>query len=335
MPKFFYDNEGETPEVRPTVSEDLPTVSEEGETVQGGEEFDISSFDFTISDPGEILEFSQTEEGKAADQAVTASDTTKRFSLSNLSAALSETAERLMAETPREPKPCTSKPKSPKPPRERKPLFLKKERETAVDLPQEEAPAPAKEKIHFTGGTFSQVSRRWLRYALRPSGLYDGVTELLYPLFLVGVMLFFGGFYLLLGLDWYFAELISVGRLFAIAAVGLLVGGAAAMSFGGGVQGLSLLCRKERINPFRVLGTVAGACVYPASLLILGLLIQLIFKASVSMSFGVTAILWLLCSLLDVLRDLMGEKHLFKCVVFTVLWGFLLFLTMSLTFTLK
>lgn len=334
MPKFLYDNEDATSEVRPAVSEELPPAPQEEEAEQSGEEFDISAFDFTIPDPGEIPEFSETEEGKAADQVAPSSHTPKRFSLSNLSAALSETAERLMAETPREPKPRTSKPKSPKPPRERKPLFRKKERE-AADFPQGEPPVPAKERIRFSGGTFSQVSRRWLRYALRPSGLYDGVTELLYPLFLIGVMLFFGGFYLLLGLDWYFAGLISVGRLFAIAAVGLLVGGAAATSFGGGVQGLSLLCRKERINPFRVLGTVAGACVYPASLLILGLLIRLIFNASVSMSFGVTAILWLLCSLLDVLRDLMGEKHLFKCVAFTVLWGFLLFLTMSLTFTLK
>lgn len=333
MPQFPYDEETTPQEGTPEPKEE--TASLTGETSPEGAEgeFDISSFDFNIADPGEIKEYSELKE--AAEGSKESSETEKKgkFSLSKLSAMVSEKAEKLMEETPKEPK---IREKREKPKKERKPLFRTKEK-TAVAAAEfgEKQEEHRGEKIRFTGGSFRQVSRRWLRYALRPSALYDGVTELLAPLFLAGVMFFFGGFYLLIGLDWYFADLISMGRLWAFVAVGLLVGGTAAMMFSAGVQGLSLICRKERIRPFRVVSTVAGACVYPASLLILGLLIQLIFRASVSMSFGITAVLWLISLLLDILRDLFGEKNLFKSSVLIVLWGFLLFVIMTLTFSLK
>lgn len=306
--------------------ENTPETAEETQPPKTKEEFDISSFDFTIADPGEIKEFSEIREETEAEAAPEEAEapTKKSFSLSRLTAALSEKAEKLMEETPREKK---EKPKKEKP---------KKEKPVPAPKPKEEPrEKPIRTPIRFSGGSARQIARRWLRYALRPASLYDTVTERLYPLFLAGVMLFFGGFYLLIGLDWYFADLVSAGRLWAMVAVGLLVGGTAALGFSAGAQGLSMICRKERLYPFRVLSTVAGACVYPSSLLILGLLIQLIFRASVSMSFGITAVLWLISLLLDVLRDLFGEKNLFKSTLLIVLWGFILFSVMTLTFTLK
>ena len=289
------------------------------------EEFDISSFDFSIADPGEIKEFSETHPAEETSLQESEPETKKSFSLSRFASMLSEKAEKLMEEKPREKKE-----------KELKELKEPKQRPVRISKPKPEKPdRPKKDPIRFSGGSAQQISRRWMRYALRPSSLYDTVTERLYPLFLAGAMLFFGGFYLLIGLDWYFADLISAGRMWAFVCVGLLVGGTAALGFSAGTQGLSLLCRKERLRPFRLLSTVAGTCVYPSSLMILGLLIQLIFKASVSMSFGITAILWMITLLLDVLRDLFGEKHLFKSTVLIVVWGFILFLVMTLTFTLK
>lgn len=291
------------------------------EETKPAEEFDISSFDFTIADPGEIKEFSEMQEENEPSPSEESPDGEKKksFSLTKLASTLSEKAEKLMEETPRE-----KKEKEPK----EKLSPIKKQK-------PEREPKPKKNPIRFSGGSFTQVSRRWLRYALRPSTLYDGIDERLSPLFLAGVMAFFGGFYLLIGLDWFFADLISLGRLWAFVSVGLLVGGTAALGFSAAVQGLSLMIRKEKIRPFQILSTVAGACVYPSALLILGLLIQLIFKASVSMSFGITAVLWMITFLLDILRDMFGEKQLFKSTVLIVLWGFILFLVMTLTFTLK
>ncbi len=333
MPQFLYDDQTTPEETTPKPEEETASLTEGTSSEGEKEEFDISSFDFTIADPGEIKEFSELKEATEETQEPSEAEKKEKFSLSKLSSIVSEKAEKLMEETPKEPK---IREKKEKPKKERKLLFRPKEKtavaEEKIDVQQEK---PQREKIHFTGGSFRQVSRRWLRYALRPAALYDGVTELLAPLFLVGVMLFFGGFYLLIGLDWYFADLISMGRLWAFVVVGLLVGGTAALSFAAGTQGLSLICRKERLRPFRVLSTVAGACVYPASLLILGLLLQLIFHASVSMSFGIMAVLWLTYLLLDVLRDLFGEKNLFKSSVLIILWSFLLFVIMTLTFTLK
>ncbi len=325
MPEFYDET---TPENLSSQEGEETSASVEAVNLDdpaGKSEFDISTFDFTIEDPGEIEEFSQMTsvsepKPKPAE---------KNFSLSKISSLISEKAEKLMEEKPREEKPKKEKVFKEKP---------KKEKAVREFSPLSKIAAEEPEKtrsIQFTGGTFAQVSRRWLRYALRPSALYDGVTELLAPLFLVITMAFFGAFYLLLGLDWYFANLIAPGRLWGIVGVGLLVGGVAALSFGAGVQGLSLLLRREKIRPFRVMGPVAGACVYPGALLLLGFLIQLIFRASVSMSFGITALLWLIYTLFEVLRDMFGEKNLVKSAAFTALWGFVLFLIMTLTFSLK
>lgn len=319
----FYDETA--PENLPS-QENEDSVSAEAEVSSEKSEFDISTFDFTIEDPGEIEEFSQMNPVAEAEPP----SEEKGFSLSKISSLISEKAEKLMEEKPREEKPKKEKVFKEKPKKE------KKVREVSpLSQPSAEEPNQRARSIQFTGGTFAQVSRRWLRYALRPSALYDGVTELLSPLFLAITMAFFGFFYLLLGLDWYFAELIAPSRLWVIVGVGLLVGGVASLSFGAGVQGLSLLLRKEKIRPFRVMGPVAGACVYPGALLILGFLIQVIFRASVSMSFGITALLWLIYTLFEVLRDMFGEKNLVKSAAFTALWGFVLFLIMTLTFSLK
>lgn len=349
MPNLPYDNRFDD-DTSPVGEEELPSP-------ENGEEFDISSFDFTIADPWETEQPARegggdneeprpeesagrsVEEAEEAVEEILWEEPKKKFSFKNLSDALSEKVTKLMEEPEKEPKVRKKKEKP-------APAFLQKKEASLSDSSEAENPppsgsepdqpvAPEDEKVRFTGGSFRQVSRRWLRYALRPGTLYENISEKLWPLFLGLSMAFFGGFYLLLGLDWYFANLISVGRLFAIAAVGLLVGGIAAMAFAAGTLGLSMFCRKERLRPFRILSTVAGACVYPAFLLLTGFLIQVIFHVSVSMSFGITALLWFFYLLLDVLRELFGEKHLFKSTGFLVGWGFLLFLIMTLTFTLK
>ena len=307
------------------------------------EEFDISSFDFTIADPGDQGEYASTPEASEADakQADDSPKKKKKFSLSALSEAISEKAEKLMEESPREERPKKEKIKKEKSP---------KIRQESSEFPGEReepqsAPKKGKEerrkidlsafRLPFTRESLPRICRRWLRYALRPAALYENITESYWPMFLAGVGVYFAAFYLLIGLDWYFADLVSAGRLWAIMGVGLLVGGVASTTFAAGAQGLSLICRKERIRPFRMFASLAGSCVYPSSLLILGFLLRIVFPISVSMSFGVVSLLWVVGNVLEVLREQFGEKHLFKSVVLTVLWAFLLFAVMTLTFTLK
>ncbi len=346
MPNYPYDDEL-TPDVTPEqLPEEPDSTPESGDFA---EEFDISSFDFTIADPGEIAEYSETiggsedlapeedflEDQESAEILDSAPGKKPKFSFRELSATVTEKITKLMEETPKEPKVRLPKKKKEK---EQEPAAEPEFSEGKTKHPRQPLPLseePGDEKVRFTGGTFRQVSKRWLRYALRPGTLCENVSEKLWPLFLAGVMAFFGGFYLLLGLDWYFAGLVSAGRLWAVVGVGLLVGGTAAMAFAAGTLALSLSCRKERLRPFRIISGVAGACVYPAGLMIFGLLVQLIFHASVSMSFGIMALLWFFYLLVDVLRDLFGEKHLFKSTVLLVVWGFFLFLVMTWTFTLK
>lgn len=308
------------------------------------EEFDISSFDFTIADPGDQGEYASTPEATEATETGPSGErpkkTKKRFSFSALSAAISEKAEKLMEESPREEKPKKEKISKEKPQKIRR-------ESPEISGEREDPPSPPKEKkerqridlrslrIPFTKESLARICRRWLRYALRPAALYENITESYWPMFLAGVGVYFAAFYLLIGLDWYFADLVSAGRLWAVTAVGLLVGGVAATTFAAGAQGLSLICRKERIRPFRTFASLAGACVYPSSLLILGFLLRVIFPISVSMSFGVISLLWTVSNVLEVLREQFGEKHLFKSVVLTVLWAFLLFAVMTITFTLK
>lgn len=363
----FDDQMPETPE---------PSQRPTPETEDFTEEFDISSFDFTIADPGEIREFSEERESaeELEESAESSSEMSElfgtdekesKFSFRKWADTVTEKVSKFMEDAPKEGKFRLPKKQNELPSEEgskgEEPTVTEEsaeaeerstaERTAGEDLaaekparPEESKPkrepiplteGPDNDKIRFTGGSFRQVSRRWMRYALRPGTLCENVSEKLWPLFLAGVMGFFGGFYLLLGLDWYFADLVSAGRLWAIVLVGLLVGGAAAMAFAAGTLALSLLFRKERIRPFRILSGAAGACVYPAGLMLFGLLIQLLFRTSVSMSFGIMAILWFFHLLLDVLRELFGEKHLFKSTVLLVLWGFVLFLLMSWTFTLK
>lgn len=326
---------------------DAVNLPEEQKPADGNgvyEEFDISSFDFTIADPGDPEEYAatpgSTEETEAEGSEDRPKKKKKKFSFSALSAALSEKAERLMAESPREEKPKKEKIQKEKPEKIRQ---KSPEPSPAQEIPRS-APKGKKERkeidrrslrIPFTKEAFSRICRRWLRYALRPAALYENITESYWPMFLAGIGVYFAAFYLLIGLDWYFADLVSVGRLWAVTGVGLLVGGVAATTFAAGAQGLSLLCRRERIRPFRMFAALAGACVYPSSLLILGFLLRVIFPLSVSMSFGVISLLWMISNVLEVLREQFGEKHLFKSVVLTVIWAFVLFAVMTMTFTLK
>ncbi len=179
-----------------------------------------------------------------------------------------------------------------------------------------------------------QKTKRYLRYALRPSELYENMQESLWILFLGGTSLFFGLFYLLVAMDWHQADLISTGRLWAFVFVGLLVGATAALSFAGGTQLLSRWIRKEPLRPFRLLSSVAGAALFPTAVLLFGLLIGLIFGAAVSMSFGVTALLWWIYTLMEVLRDLFPKRY-GPILTFLTLWGAVVFIVISLTFVLK
>ncbi len=285
------------------------------------EEFDIASFDFTVADPGEAPQPPRPEREEGNEK-----PSVKRR-LKTFSSSFSSKVEQMMEEKPKPEKAEKTPPEKGKKPRKERVSF------------KEKAPAPLTEESGpvwtLPKGSVAQISRRWVRYALRPSSLYNNINEGMWPLFLGGIGLFFAALYLLIGLDWLFASLLSPARLWAILLVGALVGGASATLFALGVQVLSRLLKKEKIRPFRVLSSFAGACVCPSVLLVLGFLIQIIFKASVSMSFGVTALLWLTYTLVEVLRDLFGEKKLFFSTLLVILWGVVTFFMMTLTFTLK
>lgn len=316
MPRF-YDNDPFRRTSEPRTAPETPETETEpaageidGGTVVSYEEFDISSFDFSIADPGE-----DTEETPAVP---TPGDTeplpvSERESEGSSFKTISEKVSGKITGT------FSGKSSG-------------KIRQKGKRSDTDRADSPA--KFPISKETLQLKGRRYLRYALRPSALYENIGEVLWPLFLGGASLFMGVVYLLIGLDWYNADLIATSRLWAFALVGLLVGASAALSFAGGVQIVSLIIRKEKIRPFRVLSSVAGAAVFPSALLILGLLIQLIFGAAVSMSFGVMAILWLVYILMEVLRDFFGNRFL-PNLTFLTAWGFLLFTVMSLTFSLK
>lgn len=256
------------------------------------EEFDISTFDFTIRDPGE----------------------------DPLPPAEEPAAEPVKVE------------EAPSPKKERK-----KPREE-----EEEEPAPGEEvRTAFGLPNFAAMDRRawrnklrrYLRYALRPSGLYENMSERLWAFFLGGNCLFMALFYLLVGLDWLHADLISGGRLVAFVLTGGLLGGAAALSFVGLTALTARLCREDAIRPFRLLSSVAGAWLFPAASLLFGLLLSF-FGLSVSMSFGIMALLWWIYTLTEVLRDLLGKRY-FSILTLIVLWGVALMSVISVTFRLK
>ncbi len=281
--------------------------------------YDISAFDFTIADPGE----SPSPSVPSAPEEPRKPSAKRR--MKEASASLSSKLERLMED----------KPKKERPNKKEKPGKKEGEVVQSSSSEGEEFPENTPSPWRISKGSVSQICRRWVRYALRPSSLYNNINEGLWPLFLGGIGVFFAAFYLLIGLDWLFADLVSPGRLWAVVLVGALVGGSSASLFALGTQGVSLLCKKEKIRPFRMLSAFAGACVCPSVLLVLGFFIQVIFRVSVSMSFGIVAVLWMMYGLLEVLRDILGEKKLFFSALTVTLWGFVTFLLMTLTFTLK
>ena len=244
------------------------------------EEFDISSFDFTVRDPGEAS-----------------------------------------AEAPEPPTP-------------------------SVEPPKEEKPSPSPRSLPEKKGWFGLPDyraldrralknklRRYLRYALRPAGLYENVHEPIWWMFLTGCCGFMALFYLLVGLDWMQADLISGGRLAAFVLTGALMGGAAALGFAMLTSLTARLCREDAVRPFRLLSSLAGAWVFPSLVLLLGLVLSLC-GCAVSMSFGLMALLWWIFTLTEVLKDLFGPRYL-PILTVTVLWGMALFGLISVTFTLK
>lgn len=259
------------------------------------EEFDISKFDFSIADPWE----------EAPQE----------------------------AETPTEP-PAEEPAEAPE-----TPSFS----EELLDLPlTPEKTPPAKEKRErslpsFSFGvdkkTFLRKSRRYLRYALRPSGLYENISESLWWIFLLGCCLFGCAFYLLLGMDWASAGMIASARVPLLMLTGLLLGGTVSVAFAGGACVLAKLCKEDDLKPFRMISAVAGSAVYPAAVLLFGLFLGL-FGLSVSMSFGVVALLWWIFNLMEMLKDLMGRRF-FPILTFIILWSAGLFALITATFMLK
>jgi len=320
MTDYPYENEKNPLDEAPKPQEQAPdyTAGIEEET------FDISTFDFSIADPWE----NETEPEAAPvprEESRKPEEKPKKKPLSwkGISDKISDAFDDKPREEP------VKKPRKQKP----EPAAVRMEEEPP--LPMEKPPRKKLSLPRLTKEEWMAKGRRWIRYALRPSMLYENIQERLWPLFLAATALFSGMLYLLIGLDWHRAEMISSGRLWAFVFVGLLLGGTMALAFGAGAQILSLICKKETLRPFKVLSAVGGAAIFPGLLLVLGLLIRLIFGAAVSMSFGITALLWWIYILLEALRDIFGEKNLYKSALFTTLWGFLLFCLMTLTFSLK
>lgn len=264
------------------------------------EEFDISKFDFTIRDPGE-------------------------------DPAPAPSAE------PSRPAPAPEEP-----PRSGKgveggfdftPVWDGRKKKKS---PPPEVSEPLSSTESISDGPVSLLKikgRRYLRYALQPAGLYENISESLWWLFLLGACLFFGGFYLLVGMDWLSAGLISAGRVWAFLLTGGLVGGIAALSFSGMAALTAKVSREDAVSPFRMLSAVAGSAVLPALLLGVGFLLSL-FGLSVSLSFGVIALLWWIFSLTEMLKTLFAPRYLLIVSLIT-LWGFGLFALITVTFSLK
>lgn len=273
-----------------TPTEDLPEIAplESFEY----EEFDISTFDFTIHDPGEDPQ----PESNPAPEAMPDPE----------------------PESPSQPERRIQKPKPEKRPR----------------APKEASPRPETIRKPLTRQQLRSKSKRYLRYALRPTGLYENISEAYWPVFLLGACLFGGGLYLLAGMDWFRAGLISFGRMWAFVLAGLLVGGLATLVFAGCAALLARFCKMDDLRPFRLISATAGAAVFPACVLIVGLLTGLIFGVSVFISFGILALLWWIFFLMEVLRDLFAERNA-ATLTLMILWGLGLFTLISLTFSMK
>lgn len=372
MPKFY--NSDLPPSANPSEEESLPATPQTGngelEERELYEEYDISSFDFTIADPWEteenaleesdadLTEFAKDSEEFSPEPSLKPEDSFEPEPISESesvsdSEPFSEPEERISSPAPErepvaEPEIRTgSEPeidfdptprRTGKEPSQSRVSRIKnrgkeffgrlREKGTEIKLPEDPLTIPTETKEFLR----TKV-KRYLRYALRPSALYENLPETFWSLFLGGTSLFMGVFYLLVGMDWHRASLISAGRLWAFVAVGLLVGATAALAFAGGTQILSLIIRKEPLRPFRVLSSVAGATIFPAAILLTGLLLGL-FGAATSMSFGIIALLWWIFVLMEVLRDLFGPRYV-PIVTFLSVWAFVLFVVISATFSLK
>jgi len=226
------------------------------------------------------------------------------------------------------------------PPREEPPAPAKKTRSGRAPAPSpepaEDLSSPAFSSEGWQGDRLSRLkvkARRYLRYALRPSGLYENISERFWWLFLLGACLFVGGFYLLVGMDWLHAGLISGGRTFAFVLTGCLVGGIGSLAFVGLSVLTAKLGREDAVSGLRMLSAVAGSAVLPSAVLLTGLIFGL-FGLSVSLSFGVTALLWWIFSLAELLKNMFGPRYLL-IVTQVTLWGFGIFSLITLTFSLK
>lgn len=149
------------------------------------------------------------------------------------------------------------------------------------------------------------------------------------------VALFFGLYFLSVGTDWLRAGLMSGGRVWAFFLMGLLTGGTAALLFAAVTAGGTVLLKKERISPFSYLAPIAAATVLPGLLLLFGLLIGGIFSTPISASVGITALLWWLWLLIELLRGLWGGKKLFPILTWVTVFGGILFTWLNVTVGLK
>lgn len=278
------------------------------------EEFDISKFDFSIADPGEDpappAEEPQapTPEPEPPEPEIAVPAEEPEIPAPQAQKGAFSAEEELLDEPPVLPRNKEKRPKEPQ-----------------AD--------PTANHPSIDRKILIRKAKRYLRYALRPSGLYENISESLWGIFLAGCCLFGCVFYLLIGLDWASAGLITPNRVWLLMLTGFLLGGTVSLAFAGGAALLAKLCKEDRLHPFRMLSAVAGAAVYPGVVLCLGLLLGL-FGLSVSMSFGIVALLWWIFNLMEVLKDLLGNRF-FPVVTFILLWGMGLFTLISATLMLK
>ena len=247
----------------------------------------------------------------------------EEFDISKFDFTIRDPGEDPEPVSPPPPKPVPEPPaKNERPKKEPKPVPVR-------------APKPAKESRRpLTRKQLLGKGKRYLHYALRPMGVYEAISEAYWPAFLLGSCLFGGGLYLLAGMDWVRADLLTFGKMWAFVLAGLLVGGLAALAFAGGTALLARICHTDGVSPLRLLSAAAGAAVFPACLLIAGLLTGLLFGASVFVAFGTLALLWWIFSLTEFLKDLFGDRPA-AVLTFIILWGIGLFSVVSLTFSMK
>ena len=203
---------------------------------------------------------------------------------------------------------------------------VKKERTITIPFPKKEKTEKNFEK--------RPPLREGFRFLLHPALLQESVPEMFWPVGLGTVALFFGLLSLTVGRDWVLSGVIEGGRLWSFFFVGLLSGSVLALLFAAGALGISLLCRKERINPFRMLVPLAGTCVFPLLLLTVGLCLQAFGGIAVSMAFGVMAVLWWLYLLIEFLRESFGDRF-FANLTFVTVYGLIIISVLTAIFRLR